>query len=509
MNKRTEKKNLKVLINVFKGDIESVSGNTDMNISGVEYDSRKVRKGSLFVAVKGFMSDGHDYIEDALKNGAAAVLVSRDRVKDFINIPGSGTVILAAGNTRKALAAVSAAFFGFPASGIIMIGVTGTNGKTSITYMIESILKEHGLCPGVVGTVNYRWNDTQIRSSNTTPESRDLQEIFAGMIADGVNAIVIEVSSHALKLNRADCIDFDVAAFTNLTRDHLDFHHSFEDYFDSKKRLFHLLEKSGKTGKCAVINCDDEYGRKLLEGKADFSYPVFSYGMSAGADFKVNEESIKSSVNSIDYTVEKAGERFNIRLNVIGNFQVYNSLCACSVCRCLGIPVNTIEKGLAALNGIPGRFSPIRSEEGFTVIVDYAHTDDAVSKLLKSARELGPRRLLTLLGCGGDRDKTKRPIMGKTAVDNSDWVIFTSDNPRTEDPEAIIRDMVKGLNEDNFETITDRETAIKKAVSMAEKDDIVVIAGKGHEDYQDTGGKKIHFDDHEIAEKYIAERVNH
>jgi len=289
----------------------------------------------------------------------------------------------------------------------------------------------------------------------------------------------------------------------------MDFHISFDDYFQSKKKIFHLLGKSRKSGKSAVVNYDDEYGRKLLEGRTEFSYPVFSYGLSPDADFRTDPGSIKSSVRGISYILESPDERLKIKLNVIGSFQIYNSLCACAVCLRLGVPAGTIEKGLAALKEIPGRFSPIRSGEGYTVIIDYAHTDDAVSKLLKSARELGPRRLLTLLGCGGNRDRTKRPIMGKTAVVNSDWVIFTSDNPRKENPDDIIRDIVCGLSESNFETITDRNSAIKKAVYMAERDDIIVIAGKGHENYQEIGETRIHFDDHEVATKYIQERESH
>ncbi|MFH0977541.1 MAG: UDP-N-acetylmuramoyl-L-alanyl-D-glutamate--2,6-diaminopimelate ligase [Spirochaetota bacterium] len=496
---------LKALIDNVKCDIHLVSGDIDKKIVSVEYDSRKVNDKALFVAVPGFVTDGHLYVKDAISKGVGAVVVSDSKAAEFKDIKNNGTVILASHDTRRALSAFSAEIFGNPTSKVPVIGVTGTNGKTSITYMIETVLKDFGMTPGVVGTVNYRWKQKTVNAPNTTPESRDLQEIFANMVSDGVNVIVMEASSHALKLFRVEDIDFNIAAFTNLTRDHLDFHKTFEDYFSSKNRIFQLLEKSSKDNKAAIVNIDDEYGKKIIKD-ADFGYPFFGFGINRDADYRIDESSISSSLAGVSYALEKPAGGINIKLNVLGNFQIYNSLCAFAVCHKMGVPVNIIQKGLWDLKAIPGRFDSIKSKSGFNVIVDYAHTDDGVQKLLASAKELKPKRIITLLGCGGNRDKTKRPIMGKTAVVNSDWVIFTSDNPRDEDPDEIISDITAGLSETNFEIITDREQAIKKAILTAKEGDLVVLAGKGHEDYQIIKGKKTHFDDHEIAGKYIHER---
>ncbi len=494
------------LILETRSEIECIFGDINIEISSVEYDSRKVTGGALFVAVPGFVSDGHSFIKNAVNNGAKAVLISRERINDFLHLRGQGVVVLAAQNTRAALSAVSSAFFGHPSSRVMVIGITGTNGKTSITYMLEAVLKKYGLSTGVIGTVNYRWNDKIIGSANTTPESRDLQEIFARMAEDGVKVIIIEVSSHALKLSRTDDIEFDIAIFTNLTRDHQDFHESFEDYFNSKRKIFDLLEKSRKDNKTAVLNIDDEYGRIIISEKNKYSFPVYGFGMSREAEFRLKTDSILNSVEETRYELEKPVSGIIVKLRVVGSFQIYNSLCAFAVCYLMDIPVDVILEGLSGLSLIPGRFNRISTDLGFSVIVDYAHTDDAVSKLLASARELNPARIITLLGCGGNRDKTKRPLMGKAAVLNSDWVIFTSDNPRDEDPDKIIGDIVSGLTGNNFEVITDREQAIKKAVNMAGNDELIVIAGKGHEDYQEIKGRKIHFDDHEVAKKYIEQR---
>ena len=499
---------LGALIDNVKCGVKVVSGNIDKEIAAVEYDSRKVSNKALFIAVPGFVTDGHLYIKDAVNKGVGAVVVLDSKAGEFKDVMNNGATILSVPDTRKALSAFSAELFGNPTRKVPVIGITGTNGKTSITYMIESILKDSGYIPGVVGTVNYRWNNRVINAPNTTPESRDLQEIFANMVSEGVNVIIMEVSSHALKLFRVEDIDFNIAAFTNLTRDHLDFHKTFEDYFNAKKKIFQLLENSTKDNKAGIVNIDDEYGRKIFEN-TEYNYPVLGFGVSDGSDYKPSEKSISTTLDGVSYLLEKPAGGIKIELNTLGSFQVYNSLCAFAVCHKMGVPVNIIQKGLQDLKAIPGRFDSIRSKNGFNVIVDYAHTDDGVQKLLASAKELNPGRIITVLGCGGNRDKTKRPIMGRTAAVGSDWVIFTSDNPRDEDPDEIIRDITSGLSESNFEIITDREHAIKKAVSLAKKNDLVILAGKGHEDYQIIKGKKTHFDDHEIAKKYIEEREIH
>jgi UDP-N-acetylmuramoyl-L-alanyl-D-glutamate--2,6-diaminopimelate ligase len=326
------------------------------------------------------------------------------------------------------------------------------------------------------------------------------------MAADGVDVLVMEVSSHGLKLHRVDGIDFDMAVFTNLTRDHLDFHRTFEDYFDSKRMLFQNLGESRKKKRAGIINADDEYGKILLQESGRYPYPFVSLGLGRDADYRPVENSIRSDIDGIRYILERPEKGTEIRLGVTGRFQVYNSLCALAAAHRMRVPLEAILKGLASVENIPGRFDRVPSKTGFHVIVDYAHTNDALLKLLQSVRELSPGRIITVFGCGGNRDSTKRPLMGRVAADNSDRVIVTSDNPRGEDPGAIIRDIVADLKASNFEIIADREEAIRKAIGMAEKNDIVVIAGKGHEDYQIIGDKKSHFDDREMARKYIAVR---
>ncbi|HOD15447.1 MAG TPA: UDP-N-acetylmuramoyl-L-alanyl-D-glutamate--2,6-diaminopimelate ligase [Spirochaetota bacterium] len=485
------------------GAVEIVRGNGTA-VTSVEYDSRAVKKGSLFVAVEGYKSDGHRFVHAAAESGAAAICVAADRVDDFASLGERGIAILAAGDTRTALSRLSAAFFGFPSRAMLAIGVTGTNGKTSITYMLEAVMKRHGLNPGVIGTINYRWGGKTWPAPNTTPESRDLQEILWRMKRDGVTAVIMEVSSHALELRRADDIDFDAAVFTNLTRDHLDFHHDFEHYFEAKKRLFLLLESSFKKGRCGIVNADDEYGRELLLLRNQYSYPVMSFGIDHEADYMPDRASIVNAIDGVSYRMERPDAGVSVDLGLLGMFQLYNSLAALAVAHQMGVSYETITQGLADLVTVPGRFDVLKTDRGFVVIVDYAHTVDALLKLLRSVNELAHRRVITVFGCGGDRDRTKRPLMGKVAEENSDLAIVTSDNPRTEDPDLIIRDIVAGLEGKNHEIIPDREEAIGRAVAMAGEGDIVVIAGKGHEDYQIIGTEKIHFDDKEVAARRLA-----
>jgi len=387
-----------------------------------------------------------------------------------------------------------------------VIGITGTNGKTSTTYMIESIAKAAGMVPGVIGTVDYRWKGMREEAPNTTPESRDLQELMARMAAAGVDCLVMEVSSHGLELLRADDIDFDVAVFTNLTRDHLDFHHDFEHYFSAKKRLFSILDGSAKRSRTGLVNLDDVYGARIREGRAAWGFPVLGYGIAADADYRIRETSVVNAIDGVSYTVDAPEGPVEVRLGVGGRFNVYNSLAALAAARGLDIPLDAVREGLSAMKTVPGRFDAISSSLGFHVIVDYAHTDDALQKLLVSARELNPARLITVFGCGGNRDRTKRPLMGKTAVSLSDHVIVTSDNPRKERPGDIINDILKGISGAAYEVDPDRRSAIARAIAMAEEGDIVVIAGKGHEDYQIIGEVKHHFDDREIARDLIAAR---
>ncbi|MCP4129386.1 MAG: UDP-N-acetylmuramoyl-L-alanyl-D-glutamate--2,6-diaminopimelate ligase [bacterium] len=501
---------LSAILKGTRGIIDCVQGDNERTISSVEYDSRKVQKGSLFVAIKGYETDGHRYIDTAIKNGAAAILVSVERAEEFKTLShNSGISLLVSSDTRRALSAASALFYGYPSRSLTVIGITGTNGKTSITYMVESILRANGMNPGVVGTVNYRWGTKEVPAPNTTPESRDLHEMFYAMKKDGVDSVVFEVSSHALELGRADDIELDAAVFTNLTRDHLDFHKNFDNYFEAKKILFRLLEKSGKERKTGIINVDDEYGKKLYRELENCSYPVLGFGLEQEARYRPNGESIQNLITGLRYVLEAPEKGCQIEMQVSGTFQLYNSLAAIAASHSVGVSFDRIAQGLRDLETVPGRFDVVQSGQGYYVVVDYAHSGDALLKLLCSVNELNPNRVITVFGCGGDRDKTKRPVMGKIAIENSTLAIVTSDNPRTEDPGDIITDILQGLNEKNgkdYDVVPDREEAIERAIAIAEEGDIIVIAGKGHEDYQVLGKEKIHFDDKEIAKKYIEAR---
>ena len=396
---------LKDLVDMTDGLCRIAAGE-DVEILSVEYDSRKVRPGSLFVAVKGYESDGHGYVDSALENGASALVISEDRLDEFLARAGKekNIPVIASSDSRKALSSLSSVFYNNPSSEMKLVGVTGTNGKTSITYMIESVLESSGVKTGVIGTVNYRWAGNEIPAPNTTPESRDLQEILNRMRNDGVETVIMEVSSHALELNRADHIEFDVGVFTNLTLDHLDFHKDFESYFLAKKRLFDLLERSPKDKKAGFVNSDDEYGRRILADKDSYSYRINGFGFSEISDYMPDEESVSSRIHGISYVMKTPFAGKKIELSLSGRFQVYNSLSAMAVLHHLGLGFDEISSGLSVLKNVPGRFDVVVSGLGFSIVVDYAHTADAVLKLLQSARELTEARLITVIGCGGDRD---------------------------------------------------------------------------------------------------------
>jgi UDP-N-acetylmuramoyl-L-alanyl-D-glutamate--2,6-diaminopimelate ligase len=363
-----------------------------------------------------------------------------------------------------------------------------------------------GIETGVIGTVNYRWKGRVLDAPNTTPQSRDLQRLLAMMRDDGVRAVIMEVSSHALELGRADGIDFDAAVFTNLTGDHLDFHGDLESYFRAKKRIFDLLQASSKGHRFGVVNVDDEYGVRIMQEKDLPGYPLYGMGFGPDADFRPVRESVASSIGGLRYTLEKPLSGFEIRLALAGHFQVYNSLAAFAVARNLGLPYHVISRGLLELFSIPGRFDVIPSKLGFSAIVDYAHTPDALLKLLQSVARLSPKRIITVFGCGGDRDRGKRPLMGSIAAQHSDYLIITSDNPRSEDPGAIIDDIVSGIGDAACVVVSDRKEAIARAIEEAREGDLVVVAGKGHEDYQIIGAIKTHFDDREVARLCIRHR---
>ncbi len=478
----------------------------DSDITSIEYDSRKVTGSALFVAVEGFESDGHKFVGSAVNNGCRCILVNESRYAEFSILADRGVVILVSENTRRALSVVSSVFFGRPSEKLHVTGITGTNGKTSITYLMESVYASQGISCGIIGTVNYRWKGKTLPAPNTTPESKDIQELLKMMLDDGVTHVVIEVSSHALELNRADDIEFDSVVFTNLTGDHLDFHKTLDAYFNAKKKIFDLLEKSLKKNKTAIVNIDDDYGRKIYNDKNRYSFNMKSYGTSDGADLRAAENSIENRITGISYNLTCDSAEYKVLLRLAGKFQVYNSLGAFGSAFYSGIKAEAVINGMCMLASVPGRLQVVESKLGFYTVVDYAHTGDALLKLLQSVNEMPHGKVIAVFGCGGDRDRTKRPVMGRIAFDNSDVAIVTSDNPRTEDPELIIRDIIDGMGTGDYVVEPDRESAIALAVKKAADGDIVVLAGKGHEDYQIIGKTKRHFDDREMALKYMTER---
>ncbi len=469
----------------------------DPEIKGIRYDSRNVQPGDLFFAMAGQRTDGKNYVREAVSKGAAGIVSDAP-------LPGAGVPVMVVEDLPGAMAAMSAGTYGHPDRKLLLTGITGTNGKTTITYFIESIFALSGLSTGVVGTVNYRYGNSVVPASNTTPQSADLYRMFAEMSAGGVKAAVMEVSSHALALGRASGLEFDIAVFTNLTRDHLDFHGTIEEYFEAKSRLFSGLAPGAKSGdKCAVINLDDPWGKKLVPIAKNAR--IITYGIKERA--MVRAEHIKYSGGGSSFQLVIPDGRYTITLRHIGRHNISNALAAAGAAVAAGIPADRIVKGLENAPSVPGRLELVTQGQPYTVVVDFAHTDDALRNVLTAVRELKPRRIITVFGCGGDRDRSKRPIMGEAATELSDFVFVTSDNPRTEIPEKIALDIEVGIrrrHRNNYQVILDREQAIASAISMARKGDVILIAGKGHETYQIVGTEKHHFNDVEVALKYIA-----
>ncbi len=466
------------------------SGPTDREITNIAYDSRKVKPGGLFAALRGEKVDGRVFVEPAIGAGAIAVLgeeVSADSRITAISVP----------NARAALAEVSAAFYQFPAQRLKMFGVTGTNGKTTTTFLIKHICEKEMLRCGLLGTVRYEIGDRILPASRTTPESLDVHEMLAQMRSAGCKAAAMEVSSHALAQDRVKCIEWDCAVFTNLTQDHLDYHGTMEKYFEAKSLLFTGLAGQKKKA-TAVINADDRYGG-LLVNMCDV--PVLTYGLGARVDFRASD--LKTDFSGTCYRLDARGKSFLVRLPLIGRFNVYNSLAAIAAASAIGIDVRDAVVALAEAPHVPGRLEAAPIKRQFRVFVDYAHTDDALINVIKTLRELSPRRLIVVFGCGGNRDKAKRPKMGAAVDQLADWGIITSDNPRKEEPEAIIEEIKKGFRGSNYEVVADRREAIFKAVAMAEPRDIVLLAGKGHETYQEFADHTVPFDDIHVATQAV------
>lgn len=474
-------------LNIIETNIEDF----DEDIKDIAYNSKNIEDGFAFVCIKGFKTDGHEYIDEAIKKGAKLIVV--DEFFDTSNLKDK-VLFIKTSNTRKALSVISSNFFQNPSKDFLLIGVTGTNGKTSTTFMIKSILEQKGHKVGLIGTIKNMIGQKEIEAKHTTPESYDLQKLFFEMRKEGVDSVVMEVSSHSLELNRVDNCDFDVGVFTNLTQDHLDFHQTMENYFAAKLKLFKMSKKR-------IVNIDDEWGRKIVDIYPD----SITYGINHKAD--ICAQNIKLYVNKNQFELKQSDDKEEITLNIPGIFSIYNALAAASCAWALGIDLKTIKMGLESVKAIPGRFEIVESNEKFTIVIDYAHTPDGLLNLMKTVNEVAKGRKVLLFGCGGDRDRAKRPVMGEIAGKMADFVIVTSDNPRTEDPIKIIEDILVGLQKTNVEyvVIPDRYEAIKYAIQNARENDFIVLAGKGHETYQILRDKTIHFDEREVVKSILEE----
>ena len=478
-------------------------GALDRTVTSVTDDSRAVASGSLFVAVKGERVDGHRFVAQAAQAGAAAI-VAQEAVE-----AGSLPFVKVA-DSRKALGFIGSSFYGDPSARLSMIGVTGTNGKTTTTYLCKALLEGIGRHVGLIGTVAYQIGAETIPASHTTPGALELQGLLMKMTRAGLNSVVMEVSSHALAMDRTAGCEYDAAVFTNLTQDHLDYHRTMEEYFQAKLRLFTGLGKGKKTGQRAIINMDDPRGAEI---RAACRVPVWGYAVKSQADLKA--ERVHLSMNGSAFSAATPAGTFAVESRLVGEHNVYNLLGAIGVALHAGATCDQVREAVAKVINVPGRFERVSAGQDFTVVVDYAHTEDALVRLLTAAQALKSHRIITLFGCGGDRDRGKRPKMGRAAVEYSDVVVLTSDNPRTEDPMAILREVEVGVREAlqsrshvEYHLVPDRREAIGMAVRLARTGDIVLIAGKGHEDYQIVGTKKVYFDDREAAREAIQQLRN-
>ena len=475
-----------------------VEGSVDREIVAIAYDSRRVKPGTLFVALRGAKVDGSQFVEQAIAAGAEAVV---SETEEFRTRATNVTVA----DARFALADLAATFYQHPARALKVAGVTGTNGKTTTTFLLKHVCEVTMHRCGLIGTVRYEVGDRILPAARTTPESLELQDLLWQMRSAGCKAVAMEVSSHALMQARVRGVEFDVAIFTNLTQDHLDYHKTMDAYFEAKARLFTELGGQVKKKGKAVINIDDRYGAQLA-ARIEKNVPVISYGVGARADFRASN--VRIDFNGTSYQLDAGGKSYLVRLPQIGQFNVYNSLAAIAGAHALGVDVRSAVLALATAPAVPGRLEAVPAQRNFRVFVDYAHTDDALLNVIRTCRELNPARLIVVFGCGGTRDKTKRPRMGAVVDQQADFSIITSDNPRQEEPLAIIADIKPGMTRGNYEVIVDRKEAIFKAIAMAAPRDIILIAGKGHETYQEFADHTEPFDDVAVARQALeAKRV--
>lgn len=459
----------------------------DTDIKGITIDSREVQPGYAFICICGLERDGHDFASAAAAKGAAVIVAQHDVETD---VP---TVIY--GDTRIAMAQLAARFYGEPEKKLKLVGITGTNGKTTVSYLIKMILETAGKKVGIIGTNEILVGNTDVgikSSTPTTPNSLELRCIFAKMLEMGAEYVVMEVSSHALDLHRVYGLSYAVGVFTNLTRDHLDYHKTMENYYLAKKKLFDI-------SRVGIINADDEYGARLLR-----EAPCRTVSVGT-ADCDIKAEKIEIDSGGVRFTAVYDGREYPVRLGISGMFSVYNALCAMGAALSLGIAPQTVIEGLGREKGVKGRLERVPTNTDYSVIIDYAHTPDGLENVLKTVNSFKKGRSIAVFGCGGDRDKTKRPIMGEMGARLADLAVITSDNPRTENPEAIIEDITAGIKDGNYKVIVNRREAIGYALSVARKDDIVLLLGKGQETYQIIGREKTHFDEREVVKDFLGE----
>ncbi|MEH6954858.1 UDP-N-acetylmuramoyl-L-alanyl-D-glutamate--2,6-diaminopimelate ligase [Neobacillus drentensis] len=479
-------KNLHLLI-PFKGE--------DLDISSIENDNRKVQNGSLFICIKGYTVDGHDFAEAAVKNGAAAILAERPIALD---VP-----VILVKDTTRAMAVLADTFYGQPTKKLHLIGITGTNGKTTTSHLIEKIMVDAGQRTGLIGTMYTKIAEEIIETKNTTPESLTLQKTFQQMVDRGVETAVMEVSSHALDLGRVHGCDYDVAVFTNLTQDHLDYHKTMDEYKRAKSLLFAQLGNTfnHQHPKFAVLNADDQASEMYSRATAAH---IVTYGIDMRADIQAKDIQMTSSGTRFNLIIET--EIYPVQMQLIGKFSVYNVLASIAASLVSGIEINQIIKSIESVEGVSGRFELVNAGQDFTVIVDYAHTPDSLENVLKTIQHIAKKKVFVIVGCGGDRDRTKRPLMAQIACQWATDPILTSDNPRSEDPLAILKEMEAGVKGEKYKIIPDRKEAINTAIQQASKDDVVLIAGKGHETYQIIGNIVHDFDDRLVAREAIEGR---
>lgn len=474
---------------------------SEKKVTGLAYHSGRVQPGNLFIAIPGTAVDGHDFLDMALQAGACAVVVERE-----VSVP-KDIPVFRVENTRSSLSRLASHWYHRPSQDLNIIGITGTNGKTTISCLLQHILESAGHSTGRIGTIGFQYGGKFRKLNHTTPESPEIHGMLREMVDHGIKNVAMEVSSHAIDMHRVDDVQFNLGIFSNLTPEHLDYHMTMELYFESKKRLFTVLLPQGGGLNRSIINADDPYGQSLIEFIKDS--PVWTYSTKAQSKWDFFVQDWHSDLQGLQGTLSTPSGTSKFRSNLIGAFNLSNILASIAAALSMEIPLKTILGAIDSFGDVPGRLERVPNSKGLYVFVDYAHTPDALKNVLQALRDLDPQRIITLFGCGGDRDRTKRPIMGREVARLSDLAIVTSDNPRTEDPQGIIDEILPGIKEGNMKiginclVEPDRKKAITLALDQAKKGDVVLVAGKGHEDYQILGTKRIHFDDREVAEKIL------